>query len=224
MIGQAITDDAGELRTRQFNQSFLVPQTVRVLPLDDIWPSAQSLHGVRLMKLDTQGFECKVLDGARRLLRTSTRLDVIVSEFATDWLSAQCCGMRWLKHLMTPETPEARWQRACQQGTGESFCVSRRVPEAGSARSSESTPWHPRVVTFGERVDPERLGVAQITRLQQEMSWCQAHPERVAELLKKAQAWRNQQHQQRLERDEGRRFRGRRGDWHDAKRKKRSQT
>lgn len=42
-------------------------QVVRVEPLDTIFP-ARSLSSVRLLKIDTEGYECNVLRGARQLL------------------------------------------------------------------------------------------------------------------------------------------------------------
>ena len=69
-----------------------------VVPLDGLFPSG--LGQTRLIKLDTQGSECAVLDGAARAIGRSPRVSAIATEVASGWLDAQCCGKRYLLHLL----------------------------------------------------------------------------------------------------------------------------
>jgi FkbM family methyltransferase len=96
-----------------------VPLNVTLLPLDDVFPVGTG--GVRLLKVDAQGFECRVLRGAAAALagRTAStattaaasgasppppppphRLQVAVVEMASKWLRAQCCRPLWLMHML----------------------------------------------------------------------------------------------------------------------------
>lgn len=65
---------------------------------------------VRLVKLDTQGYECRALEGARNALNRSSRLQVVASEVADTWLYQQCCRPTWLHHLLRVGT---RWAVTC---------------------------------------------------------------------------------------------------------------
>ena len=46
------------------------PQHTRVAPLDVVFPNGALPSRVRLVKVDTEGFECRVLHGAHSLLRS----------------------------------------------------------------------------------------------------------------------------------------------------------
>jgi hypothetical protein len=168
-------------------------QRVLVWPLDSIFPLG--LRQLRLIKADVQGFECKVFEGATQLLSPlrSPNLTVLSSEVAASWLSAQCCGAQWLKHLLTPD---ASWSRTCTRKQGTDFtCVSRRRP----SKWPERDVWPPRVLTGGERYDskpcanrgctPQRLRA-----LMDGMAWCRNHPVEHAAMIQ-----RRNERQKRLE-------------------------
>ena len=111
---------------------------VPLVRLDDVFPLG--LGDVRLIKLDVQGSECAVLQGARATLSqprrtySSHRLSGIVSEVASGWLRAQCCGRRWLTHLLHVDSRRVGdgavepWAVSCTRRNGpggEATCVSR---------------------------------------------------------------------------------------------------
>lgn len=96
--------------------------TVTVLPLATLFPTG--LSNVLLIKLDTQGYECKVLDGARALLASATRLRGIVTEVAPRWLFRHCCKPL---QLLARLHALPGWEVACDHG--------RRVPRGGSERT-----------------------------------------------------------------------------------------
>ena len=82
-----------------------VAHDVTVVPLADLFPLG--LGDVRAIKLDVQGFECKVLDGLWPLLLLSggakgfsSRLQLVATEIAEDHLAAQCCRPLWLLHAL----------------------------------------------------------------------------------------------------------------------------
>ena len=89
-----------------------VPINVTILPLDSVFP--RGTGGVRLLKVDAQGFECRVLRGAAAALAGTVafealgittpppphRLQVAVVEMASKWLHAQCCRPNWLMHML----------------------------------------------------------------------------------------------------------------------------
>lgn len=90
----------GDVAERPEKGGDAAPVDVRVLPLDRIFP-----HGfghVRVLKLDTQGFECRILKGAYRVLRhPQSRVDAIAVEVARKLLNQQCCRPpAMLMHLM----------------------------------------------------------------------------------------------------------------------------
>jgi len=68
--------------------------------LDALFP--RGLSGVRLLKLDVQGFECEVLQGGFTALASSAsqRVEVIAAEVSSTHLRAQCCKPSWLNHLL----------------------------------------------------------------------------------------------------------------------------
>ena len=78
---------------------------VSVLPLDHVFP--QGFGGVRMIKVDAQGYECKVLQGAHMAARQGKQprlaapgLQTVVTEIASRWLHTQCCRPHWLLHLL----------------------------------------------------------------------------------------------------------------------------
>ena len=97
---------------------------VSVEPLDAVFPAG--LGDVRLIKLDTQGYECNALEGARQSIALSPRLDIIVSEVASEWLYKQCCRPVWLVHLMRISRS---WTVTCdgaKLGKPDYTCIARR--------------------------------------------------------------------------------------------------
>lgn len=71
----------------------------QIEPLDALFPLG--LGDTRMLKIDTQGFECAVLHGAANALATApSRLQVIATEVANKFLKAQCCKPSWLRHLL----------------------------------------------------------------------------------------------------------------------------
>lgn len=96
---------------------------VAVVPLDGIFP--RGLGSVGLLKIDTQGFECNVLRGARIALSRSHNLMAVVAEVATSWLNAQCCGRTMLYELLRTARPA--WGVSCTKRVGsDSNCVGYR--------------------------------------------------------------------------------------------------
>ena len=86
-----------------------------LLPLDQIFPNG--LGDVRMIKLDVQGYECKVLQGAAQTIARAQRLSALVTEVDPTLLRAQCCGRRWLTlHLLRMyHIPRSRlaWNVTC---------------------------------------------------------------------------------------------------------------
>lgn len=131
-----------------------IPLNVTILPLDNIFP--RGTGGVRLLKVDAQGFECRVLRGAAAALAgvassraqlatpSSHRLQVVVVEMASKWLHAQCCRPLWLMHMLRSigqpsaldyEGPllqpngmqHGPWNVSClHAGAQENTCIARR--------------------------------------------------------------------------------------------------
>ena len=106
-----------------------------ILPLDVLFP--EGLGCARLLKLDTQGFECKVLHGARRALRSSQLL-AVVAEATNTALTAQCCSGAFLKDMLRVEPS---WNVSC---TSAETCVGRSPNAARMARLWQERPVNPR--------------------------------------------------------------------------------
>ena len=87
-----------------------------ILPLDSVFP--HGLGCARLMKLDVQGFECKVLAGAQRALRTS-QLRAVAAETTNTVLGAQCCSGAYLRHQLRVQPG---WNVSC---TSNDLCLGR---------------------------------------------------------------------------------------------------
>jgi len=99
---------------------------VVVLPLERILP--HGLGATRVVKVDTQGFECKVLQGSMSNLRhLNSRVEVLVVEVAQKHLFAHCCTPTILKHLM----------RVVGEPAGGP------VGTRGSSGNQEPIPWLP---------------------------------------------------------------------------------
>jgi len=95
--------------------------------LDDLFP--RGLGMTRLVKLDVQGHECNVLEGARATMAASSHLSAITTEVSSGLLGANCCGRRWLLHLLHVRGPQ--WTVSCtrreRRAGGEATCVARAV-------------------------------------------------------------------------------------------------
>lgn len=110
--------------------------SARVAALDSLIPSVGP--PVRLIKLDAQGWECKALGGLVRTLAADGRAAgaILVAELASGWLNAQCCGMRWLQHLMRVR-PD--WEVRCTaKAWAEATCVSFARPASNASRLPSS--------------------------------------------------------------------------------------
>lgn len=71
---------------------------VQVVPLDDIlWPHTRNIS---VLKMDVQGYEIHVLEGAKRLLQAKA-IHVIQTEISTEWLTnlgrkpSELCAILW---------------------------------------------------------------------------------------------------------------------------------
>ena len=91
-------------------------QAATILPLDTVFP--EGLGCARLMKLDVQGFECRVMAGTKRALRTSG-LRAVVAEVTPAALAAQCCSAAYLKAQLQVQ-PD--WNVSC---TSHEVCLGR---------------------------------------------------------------------------------------------------
>ena len=137
--------------------------SARVAPLDSLLsPSAGPR--VRLIKLDAQGWECKALGGLARTLASDGRAAgaTLVAELASGWLSAQCCGMRWLQHLMRVR-PD--WEVRCTaKAWAEATCVSFARGPASNASQLPSS-------VVGAEVVPQ-LSLTEREQLMRSMARC----------------------------------------------------
>lgn len=76
------------------------PLPIRVQPLDSLLPRVAGQAPIRLMKLDVQGFECKVIKGALQLLMAGT-VQTIIAELSEALLLQHECSAFRLKRLLT---------------------------------------------------------------------------------------------------------------------------
>ena len=95
--------EQGKLDDVQFLSHLPVEATM--LPLSHLMP--RGLGDVRLIKMDVQGYECKVLRGAWPLFSTQKPhsraqhgLQLIASEMDSDQLHSQCCTGHYLTHML----------------------------------------------------------------------------------------------------------------------------
>lgn len=72
---------------------------VHVRPLDAIFEKDMAKYSVQLMKMDVQGFECKALNGMKRLLRKRV-IASIHTEVSLPHLRMQGCSPEMLNELM----------------------------------------------------------------------------------------------------------------------------
>ena len=116
MGNSVITNTSEELpkllREDSYNRTLKLtdPLPVRVLTLDMIFPSGFGLNNsVRLMKLDTQGFETKVLRGARGLLRRRRDGAAPISAIAAEF---ERCDprLRGWPHSCTEDAKSLTWR------------------------------------------------------------------------------------------------------------------
>ena len=64
----------GDVAVRRLDQLFVAP------------------FSIALLKMDVQGFECRVLQGAMRALAASRAVGAVAAEVAPTWLYGQCCA------------------------------------------------------------------------------------------------------------------------------------
>ena len=123
VLGAHSTDESETLHT--------VPgDNATVMPLDELLPFG--LGAVQMMKMDVQGFECKVLEGARNVLANGQRLSGVVTEVTAAMLSRQCCGVQWLLHLLHL----SGWEVKCNHRWGDSRMCTSLSPWAASSSSA----------------------------------------------------------------------------------------
>jgi FkbM family methyltransferase len=143
---------------------------VKVETLAHIFPDGLG-RAARVLKLDAQGWECKILQGLRNAHTNQvgqpqgpppldTSALTIVTELAPGWLGAQCCGMRYLQHL-TRLGPD--WRVTCSsKAWAETSCVS-HPPHANASRLPASV--------VGSEVIPP-LNRSEVESLQASMARC----------------------------------------------------
>jgi len=117
-----------------------------VLPLDSIFP--EGLGCARLLKLDVQGFECKVMAGAQRALRSS-QVRAVVAEATNAVLSAQCCSGAYLKELLKVQPG---WKVSC---TSHEVCLGR-----GPGAKAMPLLWSERPVDAAREAQRRRRALA----------------------------------------------------------------
>ena len=131
-----------------FNQTCLAEsmragQHATVEPLDAIF--SRGLGATRLVKLDTQGFECKVMAGARRALRSSHAVQAIVAE-VSPVLHAHCC---FQSNLIGRMRLDETWEVGC---TPHLTCISRRNGSVGMARAYLERRVRPRGAAYAKKI------------------------------------------------------------------------
>ena len=178
VLGRAFTADCSREDPACWRRSMHRGGTVGILPLDEVFPLG--LGGVRLLKLDAQGYECKILDGlarARALGPPSIAGLTVVAELASGWLSAQCCGMQWLQTLMRLGPA---WRVACTaKAWAEATCVSH-------AEQGSNTSLLPTSVVGTEEIPP-LTNASHVAELKASMGRCRrgeevVHPQDVLPL------------------------------------------
>lgn len=95
--GNSVVDVA----VRDYDSANMTQQTIHIRRLDEIlWPHSQPLPPlVPVMKMDVQGYEVKLLMGAKRLLEARA-IKSIKTELAAKWLIAQGTSPRRLCALL----------------------------------------------------------------------------------------------------------------------------
>jgi FkbM family methyltransferase len=83
VVGMTIPDHGVE------DQEFLKPIPIRIERIDSILDTDNAGWNVPLMKMDSQGFECRIMDGGGAVLE---RIGTIATEMANRWLTAQGCS------------------------------------------------------------------------------------------------------------------------------------
>jgi FkbM family methyltransferase len=82
VVGTQITDNPGE-------EQFLEPIPIRIERLDSILNTKNRGWNVPLLKIDAQGFECRIMDGMVAVL---DRISAVGTEIAQSWLIGQGCS------------------------------------------------------------------------------------------------------------------------------------
>ena len=94
--GNSVVDVA----VRDHDSANMTQQTIHIRRLDEIlWPHGQLPPVVPVMKMDVQGYEVKLLMGAKRLLEAKA-IKSIKTELAAKWLFAQGTSPRRLCALL----------------------------------------------------------------------------------------------------------------------------
>ena len=116
-----------------------------VLPLERLFPAG--FGATRLVKVDTQGFECKVLQGSMRTLRHArSRMEVLAVEDARQHLAAHCCTPTVLTHLM-----RAIGEPAAVEGSTSTLGDSK------ATRRARARPWLPYSAAVGLYAQAHKL-------------------------------------------------------------------
>ena len=91
---------------------------VPIRQLDDILDATDRLRRVRLLKLDVQGYECLVLRGASRTLRS---VDAIFAEADESQLRRQGCSVATLRQLLVMNGFTVNKTRTLTEGAFEAY-------------------------------------------------------------------------------------------------------
>ena len=97
-LGNTVLGSVAAIAPKPKHETWLAEQSAHVVPLDDLFPNG--FGRVRHLKVDVQGFECKVVRGMWRAISRSPALQTVVVEVAALWLKAQCCHSVWLLHML----------------------------------------------------------------------------------------------------------------------------
>ena len=130
-------------------------EQVQVVPLDDLVARYPSIQPPVLLKIDVQGFEFKVLSGARRVLLEPC---LILAEFWPAGLAATGCELLQFEALLASRNmsifelqsgrlkPVSSLQGLAPGFTGDNFCdlviTNMDLPEAGLADLLGWAPAH----------------------------------------------------------------------------------
>ncbi len=123
-LGNTVIGAIESQRPPAHDSTWREAHNVTVLPLATLFP--RGLGQTILVKLDAQGSESHVMDGARALWAAAPRLRGIVTEVAPRWLAQHC--VKPLRLLEQLRAVRPGWEVACDHGT-------RRLSSSGSERT-----------------------------------------------------------------------------------------
>ena len=107
-------------QSRTFQRANISDQTVRLARFDDVFPHT-AFDRVRLAKVDVEGFECKVLSGARRALGSSKidRITAEVSLLGSAWIQSRvnCSRERIERELLDNMNYETTFRYTMTEAT-----------------------------------------------------------------------------------------------------------